>query len=108
MTAAHADTNGGAEPHRPAAGAVTGDAEERRPGGTAAQGDPEGRWVAAHLFHFGDLDPLITGVVDPVTRELAADGTAAAPSSCATGRAASTCGSGWRCRTRPAGRASAT
>ncbi|MEO3805424.1 lantibiotic dehydratase C-terminal domain-containing protein [Nonomuraea sp. B1E8] len=33
-------------------------------------------WVGAHLFHFGDLDPLITGVVDPVTRELAADGTA--------------------------------
>ncbi|TDD19720.1 lantibiotic dehydratase C-terminal domain-containing protein [Nonomuraea diastatica] len=33
-------------------------------------------WVGVHLFHFGDLDPLITGVVDPVTRELAADGTA--------------------------------
>ncbi|TDE24936.1 hypothetical protein E1295_45295 [Nonomuraea mesophila] len=33
-------------------------------------------WVGAHLFHSGDLDPLITGVVDPVTRELAADGTA--------------------------------
>ncbi|MEV0621982.1 lantibiotic dehydratase C-terminal domain-containing protein [Nonomuraea sp. NPDC050404] len=36
----------------------------------------DGRWVGAHLFHFGDLDPLITGVVGPVTRELAADGTA--------------------------------
>lgn len=35
----------------------------------------ENRWVSAHLFHFGDLDPLITGVVDPVTRELVADGT---------------------------------
>ncbi|GAB2943336.1 lantibiotic dehydratase C-terminal domain-containing protein [Nonomuraea fastidiosa] len=35
----------------------------------------ENRWVSAHLFHFGDLDPLITGVVDPVTRELVAGGT---------------------------------
>ncbi|TYB45936.1 hypothetical protein FXF51_59655 [Nonomuraea sp. PA05] len=35
----------------------------------------EDRWVSAHLFHFGDLDPLITDVVHPLTRELAADGT---------------------------------
>ncbi|SDL92788.1 lantibiotic dehydratase C-terminal domain-containing protein [Nonomuraea jiangxiensis] len=43
---------------------------------TAAQTDTGGHWIGAHLFHFGDLDPLITDVVDPVTRELAADGTA--------------------------------
>ncbi|MEV4473179.1 lantibiotic dehydratase C-terminal domain-containing protein [Nonomuraea salmonea] len=35
----------------------------------------EDRWVSAHLFHFGDLDPLIMGVVRPVTRELVACGT---------------------------------
>lgn len=37
--------------------------------------DDGNRWVGAHLFHSGDLDPLITGVVDPVSRELAAEGT---------------------------------
>ncbi|MDA0647617.1 lantibiotic dehydratase C-terminal domain-containing protein, partial [Nonomuraea ferruginea] len=37
--------------------------------------DADSRWIGAHLFHSGDLDPLINDVVDPVTRELAADGT---------------------------------
>ncbi|MFC5819176.1 thiopeptide-type bacteriocin biosynthesis protein [Nonomuraea harbinensis] len=37
--------------------------------------DAGSRWIGAHLFHSGDLDPLINDVVDPVTRELAADGT---------------------------------
>ncbi|MEU7886838.1 lantibiotic dehydratase C-terminal domain-containing protein [Microbispora bryophytorum] len=35
-----------------------------------------GRWVSAHLFHFGDLDALVTGVVDPAVRELTSNGTA--------------------------------
>ncbi|WP_248963613.1 lantibiotic dehydratase C-terminal domain-containing protein [Sphaerisporangium perillae] len=43
---------------------------------TGADQGAAGRWVSAHLFHFGDLDALVTGVVEPVVRELAADGTA--------------------------------
>ncbi|MFF0311161.1 lantibiotic dehydratase C-terminal domain-containing protein [Streptosporangium sp. NPDC004379] len=42
---------------------------------TAPRPDAGDRWVSAHLFHSGDLDALVTGVVDPVVRELTADGT---------------------------------
>ncbi|MGW3348737.1 lantibiotic dehydratase C-terminal domain-containing protein [Nonomuraea rubra] len=89
MTAPHKNTTTTAEPRLPDAGAVPSIAEPRLPSvgavpadaaarlPAAAQGDEaEGRWISAHLFHFGDLDPLITAVVDPVTRELTADGTA--------------------------------
>ncbi|GAA2835593.1 hypothetical protein GCM10020220_025580 [Nonomuraea rubra] len=120
MTAPHTNTTTTAEPRLPDAGAVPSTAEPRPPGVGAVPGDTEAqlsaatrsdeaeeRWISAHLFHFGDLDPLITAVVDPVTRELTADGTARTASSCATGRAASTYGSGWRCRTRPGSHTSA-
>ncbi|MGW4638953.1 lantibiotic dehydratase C-terminal domain-containing protein [Sphaerisporangium sp. NPDC004334] len=40
------------------------------------EGEAAGGWVSAHLFHFGDIDALLTGVVAPVVREAAADGPA--------------------------------
>ncbi|MEV0828393.1 lantibiotic dehydratase C-terminal domain-containing protein [Nonomuraea rubra] len=75
MTTPHTHTTTTAEPRLPGVGAVPGDTEARLSATTRSDAAEE-RWISAHLFHFGDLDPLITAVVDPVTRELTADGTA--------------------------------
>ncbi|MFC4534188.1 lantibiotic dehydratase C-terminal domain-containing protein [Sphaerisporangium dianthi] len=69
---------GTAETTRPMTATRTGAKETTRPmtaTRTGAKGGIGGLWVSAHLFHFGDLDALITGVVAPLVREATADGT---------------------------------